>query len=142
MHEENQISEFGQPIVIRYKNGHMIKCFLKEFYPTQDTFHITSDDGITHIIKTKELKAVFFVRSFEGDKYHIESNKFDIESKIAGRKVAVKFKDGETIIGSAFSYDTKNIGFFLTPADSKSNNERIFIISEAVDKIVFLSHGS
>jgi hypothetical protein len=142
MKEEKHISEFGQPIVVRYKNGHLIKCYLKEFYPTQDTFHITSDDGITHIIKTKELKAVFFVKSFEGDKYHIETNKFDEESNIAGRKVAIKFKDGELITGSSFSYDTKNVGFFLTPADPISNNERIFIISDAVEKIVFLSPGS
>ena len=30
-------------------------------------------------------------------------------------------------------------GFFITPADQQSNNERIFVITSATDNIAFLS---
>jgi len=132
-------TNIGIPIVVRYRDGHMIKCFTKDFYPTKDRFHITSESGITHIIKLNELKAIFFVKDFQGDRNHVERRKFDPKTKILGRKVGIKFKDGEMIVGSAFSYNEKNKGFFLTPADSESNNKRIFIISDAVEKIIFLS---
>lgn len=139
MREKNEAINIGIPIVVRYRDGHMIKCFTKDFYPTKDRFHITSESGITHIIKLNELKAIFFVKDFQGDRYHIDSRKFNPKSEILGRKIGIKFKDGEMIIGSSFNYNEKNKGFFLTPADSESNNKKIFIISDSVEKIIFLS---
>jgi len=136
---EDEIMDMGIPIVVRYKDGNMIKCFTKDFYPTKDRFHITSESGVTHIIKLNDLKAIFFVKDLLGDRYHIERRKFNSDTKVLGRKVGIKFKDGEMLVGSAFNYSEKNKGFFLTPADQGSNNKRIFIISDAVEKIIFLS---
>jgi len=138
MENTNSIGQFGLPIVVRFKDGHVMKCFTKDFYPNKDNFHITSEDGVTHILKISELKAIFFVKSLKGDKYRRDKNRFSVTSKVAGKKVGIKFKDGEKLVGTALNYNTKNKGFFVTPADEESNNEKVFIISNAVEKIVFV----
>jgi hypothetical protein len=47
----------------------------------------------------------------------------------------VEFSNGEVIIGFALSYSPERHGFFIVPADLKSNNERIFVIKSATSKI-------
>jgi len=49
----------------------------------------------------------------------------------------VSFKDGEVLIGSIVSYDPNRQGFFLFPADSQSNNLKVFVVSSAVSKVAF-----
>jgi hypothetical protein len=41
----------------------------------------------------------------------------------------VVFKDGETIVGSTTAYDGARPGFFMTPADPQSNNDRIYVVA-------------
>jgi hypothetical protein len=50
----------------------------------------------------------------------------------------VKFSDGESIIGYTLGYSPDRQGFFMTPADSKSNNQRIFVVKSASEKIEFI----
>ena len=51
--------------------------------------------------------------------------------------VQVTFKDGETLVGATQGYQPDRPGFFLTPADPKSNNERIFVVTKAVARVSF-----
>jgi hypothetical protein len=53
-----------------------------------------------------------------------------------GEKVRVTFKDGRQVAG--FSKDQKNatLGFFVVPADNRTNTERIFIYRHAVQNVV------
>jgi hypothetical protein len=51
----------------------------------------------------------------------------------------VEFVDGEVIIGYALSYAPERHGFFITPADLQSNNERIFVIKSATKKVTIVS---
>ena len=37
--------------------------------------------------------------------------------------------DGEVLVGSTLGYDPKRQGFFIFPADPKSNNVRVYIVS-------------
>jgi hypothetical protein len=50
----------------------------------------------------------------------------------------VKFSDGESIIGYTLGYSPDRQGFFMTPADVKSNNQRIFVVKSASEKIEFI----
>jgi hypothetical protein len=50
----------------------------------------------------------------------------------------VIFKDGEVLVGTTTGYDASRPGFFLFPADEKSNNERIFVVTAAVKTVRFL----
>ena len=82
------------------------------------------------------LKAVFFVKDHTGNKDYNEVKKFD--KLVPGRKLQVTFKDGEVLVGSTAGYDGKRQGFFLTPADPKSNNDRIYIVERAVRSVAFI----
>jgi len=50
----------------------------------------------------------------------------------------VTFQDGEVLVGSTLGYDPKRQGFFILPADPKSNNTRVYVVSIAVEKARYL----
>jgi hypothetical protein len=45
---------------------------------------------------------------------------------------------GEKVVGTSEAYNPQKVGFFLFPADGKSNNSRIFIVNKNVQKVKFL----
>jgi hypothetical protein len=51
--------------------------------------------------------------------------------------MVVTFKDGETISGTTPAYRADGLGFYLTPADPRANNVRIFVVSSAVRQVRF-----
>jgi hypothetical protein len=55
-----------------------------------------------------------------------------------GRKIRVRFKDGEVLVGTTQGYQPGRPGFFLVPADPGSNIERCYVISAATDEVTFL----
>lgn len=55
-----------------------------------------------------------------------------------GKKIQVRFKDGETLIGYTQGYSPARTGFILFPADEKSNNDRVFVIKAAAEEVAFL----
>ncbi len=133
--------EYGK-IVVRYANGRIIKGFTYNFYPNRLSFHILPAiaglSGETIEVRIKDLKAVFFVRDFGGNPSYNERKEFAEGERPPGRKVEVTFADGEVLVGSTLCYDTRRQGFFIIPIDTKSNNLKVFVISEAVTKVRFL----
>lgn len=128
-------------VVARYIDGKRVKGFSQDFFPHKDRFHIypaakPSGDATEVIIK--ELKAVFFVKDFAGNPMHEERKEYKEGEKPQGRKVEVMFKDGEVLVGTTLGYDPSRPGFFIFPADPKSNNDRVFVVSTAVKKVRFL----
>jgi hypothetical protein len=123
-------------VVARFKDNTLIKGSTSDFFPNKTQFHLTTLDGKIETIDIERLKALFFVKDTEGNKDHKESYIDDISG--AGRKMTVKFTDGEMLIGYSLGYSADRHGFFLTPADLKSNNERIFIIKSATEEVKFV----
>ena len=123
-------------VVARFKDNTLIKGTTSDFFPNKTQFHLTRLDGKIETIDTERLKALFFVKDTEGNKDHQESYEDDIAG--AGRKMQVKFTDGEMLIGYSLGYSADRHGFFLTPADLKSNNERIFVVKSATEAVQFL----
>lgn len=54
---------------------------------------------------------------------------------LRGMKIKVKFADGELIRGTTTGYNKKRKGFFLFPVDPQSNNERIYVVADAVHDV-------
>lgn len=128
-------------VVARYIDGKRVKGFSQDFFPHKDRFHIypaakPSGDATEVIIK--ELKAVFFVKDFAGNPMHEERKEYKEGEKSQGRKVEVTFKDNEVLVGTTLGYDPSRPGFFIFPADPKSNNVRVFVVSTAVKKVRYL----
>ncbi|MGZ3569202.1 MAG: DUF6982 domain-containing protein [Thermodesulfobacteriota bacterium] len=128
-------------VVARYANGKRIKGFSQDFFPNKDRFHVypaTKPSSEAVEVLLKELKAIFFVQDFVGNYLYNERKKYAEGEKPSGRKVEVTFADGEVLVGSTLGYDPSRPGFFLFPADPKSNNIRVFAVTGAVKKVRFL----
>jgi hypothetical protein len=128
-------------VVARYISGKRVKGFSQDFFPNKDRFHLypaakPSSEAVEVLVK--ELKAIFFVQDFVGNYLYNERKGYIQGEKPSGRKVEVTFADGEVLIGSTLGYDPSRPGFFLFPADLKSNNIRVFAVTAAVKKVRFL----
>jgi hypothetical protein len=127
-------------VVVHFRDGKIVKGHTFDFMPTKDIFHVTKnqDEKETIEVSTFLLKAVFFVKTFNGVKNHpthdffsMDNFKFDDVSP----KVRVDFLDGEVIYGMTNGYSPDMKGFFVFPADKKTNNERIFVIKESTGSV-------
>jgi hypothetical protein len=128
-------------VVARYIDGRVVKGLSQDFFPNKDRFHVYPADkssGEAAEIFLKELKAVFFVRDFVGNFQYNERKEYLEGDKPSGRKIEVTFKDGEVLVGTTLGYDPSRPGFFLFPADPKSNNVRVFAVTTAVKKVRYL----
>jgi hypothetical protein len=125
-------------VVVRYLDGRIVKGFTQNFSPDKDSFHLFANPSLSGSAKEvlmKELKALFFVREFAGDSKYEERKKYAPGENPSGRKVEVRFKDGEVMAGSSLAFDRRRKGFFLFPADPKGNNLKIFVVFATVETI-------
>ncbi len=125
-------------IVVHFTDGGLIKGFSNNFFPNKEQFNLTEHPSNEIIdIDVSDLKAIFFVKDFEGKSDYQERKGFLDDQNIQGRKVRVIFQDGEAIVGSVLGYDPKRQGFFVIPADQESNNSRIFVVVAATTDVEF-----
>lgn len=123
--------DFNQ-VVVHFTGGRLLKGTTQDFYPNRPLFHVTPQAGGPPVeARCRHIKAIFFVRDFAG---HPERR--DIPGFIAaasetarGKKLAVRFKDGELLCGYSLSYAPDRDGFFMFPADAQSNNLRIYVVT-------------
>lgn len=128
-------------VVIRYTDGRVVKGLTQNFFPNKDRFHIrsastTSEDPIEILIK--DLKAIFFVRDFDGNPEYNERKEYTAGEKVHGKIVEVTFMDGEVLVGTTLGYNPNRLGFFVFPADQSSNNIRAFAVMTAVKSVRYL----
>jgi hypothetical protein len=130
-------------LVARYLDGRLVKGYSLDFLPSRGLFHVVplNEEGDpfdrSHVvIPLGELKAAFFVRDFAGNPAYAGRTSF--QRWPAGRRLEVTFLDGEVIVGSTLSYREGGVGFFVTPADTESNNVRLFVVSTATRSVRFL----
>jgi len=129
-------------VVVRYRDGRIVKGFTQNFFPNKPTFYVhpansrNPEDRID--ITVKDLKAVFFVRDFSGNAKHKERKKLSLEDRPQGRFIEVTCKDNEVLIGSTAGYDAQRPGFFIFFIDSQGNNVKAYIVADAVSKVRYL----
>jgi hypothetical protein len=75
-------------------------------------------------ILTEKVKAIFFMLS-PGEK----------APAAEGKRVRVTFRDGRQIAGFSPDYQEDGIGFFMIPADTKTNTGRIWVYRAAVRQV-------
>ncbi len=121
-------------VVARFKNGDVIKGITNDFNPDKPIFHVQERIGDKinlREIKTDLLKAVFFVKAYEGNKEYEEKKRFDGPTS-GGIKIKIFFLDGEVLVGTTNGYKPERRGFWFFPVDKNSNNIRVFIVNSAV----------
>jgi hypothetical protein len=127
-----------QKVIARFKDGQVLSGYTNNFHPTKPQLHLSPNprQGQAKVIPLSQLKALFFVKEFVGDPTLVERKVF--EDPPQGRKVEVTFYDNEVLVGSTLAYRNEGNGFFVQPADSRSNNLRVFVTAGGMRHIRFL----
>lgn len=93
-----------------------------------DPLELLTPDGEHQQIPISRIRAVYFVRQFEGD-YEPERKVFLSRPKLDGLWVRLRYADGDTLEG-VIPNDLLNLldnGVQITPPDFSSNSDRIFV---------------
>ncbi len=127
-------------VVVAFLDGRRLRGRVYDFSPLRDVFRLVGENDPPQQkaveVDMKQLKALFFVKDFKGDSRYKESKKVGDDKP--GKKVEVTFFDGEKIVGTTQGYDPRQKGFFVYPADAKSNSLRIFVVNWNVRDVKFL----
>src|SRR5438105_4747068 len=136
----SQTPDKSNRAVVAFADGRRLRGYIFDFSAIKDSFRLSPEEDPLQKkgaeVKMKDLKAVFFVRDFNGNRGYQESQA--VEGQRHGRRLEVIFRDGEKLVGTSEAYNPQKLGFFLFPADGKSNNSRIFIVNKNVQKVKFL----
>jgi hypothetical protein len=129
-------------VVVHDVDHRILKGYTQDFFPNKHLFHLYPlvPTGVKENVEifVKDLKAVFFVKDFQGDAGYQEKKEFPETGQQQGRRVSVTFFDGEIMLGNTLGYDPDRLGFFLFPVDPLSNNMRVFCVSKAVKDVRYL----
>jgi hypothetical protein len=112
----------------------VVKGVSLDIHPSRPLFHVRAEDGVMHEIKLTDLKALFYVRSLDGDSTH-EENRVPAPADPRSRGatiVRIVFEDGEVMVGMTIRHPPNVPFFYLVPVDVTSNNIRMLINSETV----------
>ncbi len=124
-------------VVLHFVNGTIQKGTTDDFFPNKNMFHFKEkDNGEIREIRLGDLKAVYFVKNFDGNPNY--QDREDVARPGFGKKIKVQFKDGETQVGYTQGFTPERIGFFVFPSDPDSNNDRVFVVKAATNKINFI----
>ena len=121
-------------IVARFLDGRVVKGISLDIHQSRPNFHVRPPSGDTVRVNLTDLKAVFYVRTLEGDANRDESLTPDPEdSRSRGSNlVRLRFKDGETMVGLSNGSPANREFFFIVPVDAQSNNLRVLVNAAAV----------
>lgn len=90
------------------------------------------DTGDAQVVSTRNAKAVFFVKTFDGDLKHKALHFHENAPIVQGLWVRIAFHDGETIegiISNSRDYVLEH-GFFMMPTDPNGNNRLIYVLKD------------
>ena len=120
-------------VVVHMKDGKIHKGVTQDFLPSREIFHLLPAEGggVPMKIRLEEMKAVFYVKDYVGNRDFVARRQFD-EAREAGRRAILTFTDGETIWGTLGEREEGSAGFFFFPVDEEDNNIRIFVIRSSL----------
>ncbi len=132
-------------VVVHFLDHRIERGYTTDFNPDKPFFHLIvkeeNNKEKSIPIKIANLKAVFFVKELLGKSRARPAEKKTFEDlkdkKLIGKKVKVEFVDNEVLYGLTLGYSQKRQGFFFTPIDPESNNERIFAVLSAIKSVTF-----
>jgi len=126
-------------VVVHYLGGKLAKGYTFDFNQNRDNFHVFStpdsiEEGL--LVYHEELKAVFFVKTLEGNPDYDDPIFSEEEIKnLVGMKLKVHFKDGEIMYATTFGYSPARRGFFVFPIDKSCNNEKVYVVTSSTTSI-------
>src|SRR5512139_4020724 len=108
----------NQKVILRFIDGKMLKGYIRDLKIAEEYLYLEDESGHQLKVRLKELKAIFYVKKFEGERGHQEKKAF-AHIREGAKRVLVKFKDGETIMGNMDGEIPWQKGFFLESMKEK-----------------------
>jgi hypothetical protein len=133
-------------VVIRYVDGSLLRGYMspEDEAALQENvtepFVVQAADGNPREVNPPEIKAIFFVKSFEGSPNYSEFKVFTNRPNGRGVWIRVQFRDGEIMEGvTPNSLSTYlNPVFYLTPPDPASNNQTVLVSKRSLKEMQVL----
>jgi hypothetical protein len=123
----------GRDVVLHYRDGSTRRGrLLRDFSPGDGCVEVESTDGDHVRAAFEDLKAVFFIKDPRRRDLEVQISSMDILKTSTGASARVEFFDGEVVHGRVAQYSVEEHGFFLFPTAPESNNERIFVVVQAL----------
>jgi hypothetical protein len=119
-------------------DGRVLKGSTQNFLPNRETFHVLPAEGAPVLeVRTQQLKGLFFVKDLAGDALRRDLRGFLSAPGEAshGKKIAVRFADGELLCGHSLAFQPGRSGFFVFPCDAAGNNLRVYVVSAAAVEV-------
>jgi hypothetical protein len=124
-------------VVVRKLDKGLIKGFIDpNGYLASDVEVLDREGRLVHV-PMSEIKAVFFVRSFEGNPDRAERKVFRSRPRLAGLWVRITFKDSEVLEALLPNnlLEIDPLGYLVTSPDVYSNNIRYFVPRTALKEM-------
>ncbi len=133
--QEKVVIQFGAKTVKGYVESpswNTIEDLLSNAPPAPpDLFRIRRlDTDVIEEISASDVKAVFYVSSFDGDATHKDLNFYTRAQIVHGIWMRLQFRDGEVMEGlvhNSLRY-LVDPGFFVLPTDPGSNNKLVYVM--------------
>lgn|SRR5262245_2260499 len=131
-------------VIIRKLNGEILKGYTEKSLDLVNgkdrDICVTSLTEELLTVPKSELKALFFVRKFSGNKEYSEVKFFESQPRIDGLWVRVYFLDSEAIEGivaNSIGFLIED-GFYLKPPDPNGNNRLMYVVKSALKDFTVL----
>lgn len=131
-------------VVVRKLDGEIIKGYVdptpEPVSAKDDKIIVTSLTEEIITVPKNEIKALFFVRKFSGNREYSEVKFFESQPRIDGLWVRLHFFDDEAIEGivaNSINFLVED-GFYLKPPDPNSNNRLMYVVKSALKDFTVL----
>jgi hypothetical protein len=124
-------------VVVRKLDKGLVKGFLDPNGYLANELDVLDREGRLVHVPMSGVKAVFFVRSFEGNPDRAERKVFRSRPRLAGLWVRLTFKDTEVLEGLLPNnlLEIDPLGYMVTSPDVYSNNVRFFVPRSALTEM-------
>ena len=126
-------------VVAHFLGGKLSKGYTYDFSQNKDSFHVSPSADMAEegaLIFHDDLKALFFVKTFEGNPAYEDPIYSEEDIKhIVGMKLKIEFKDGEVMYATTYGYSPARKGFFVYPIDKECNNRKVYVITASTTSV-------
>jgi hypothetical protein len=114
-------------VILRHLDGRVTRAYAPLFEEGSDPIPAADMAGMPLFVPLRDLKAVFFVRTFTGNpEYDSPKTPEELPARGTGRLVWLRFSDGEKMLGEVYPTTDLTRGFYLTVLDPEDNNLLVY----------------
>ena len=128
-------------VCIRRFDGQLISGYVApQTYLRAEGAEVLDRSAQALVVPYQEIKAVYFVREFDGDPISRQKSVFTSRPKKDGLWVRLSFRDGEILEGILANnlLLVPDQGVTITPPDPNANAQRVFVPREALSDVTVL----